>query len=200
MRTRDETAFEERKNRIMQACFECYAQNGLQGTGISALAKAAGVSKATLYIYFNDIDQLIIQSTEYCMSKVEDDFMALAPTAPDELLNFIERVPYWTAQKHGKKYKLMYQVYTHPKYNEYGKAFFKGVDERYTAYARQLEGKIGIPYEIATPLIFILVRACVHYALFEDDFYLQTQINVLKAGIEMLLNNDNISKKYLLKE
>lgn len=200
MRTRDETAFEERKNRIMQACFECYAQNGLQGTGISALAKAAGVSKATLYTYFNDIDQLIIQSTEYCMSKVEDDFMALAPTAPDELLNFIERVPYWTAQKHGKKYKLMYQVYTHPKYNEYGKAFFKGVDERYTAYARQLEGKIGIPYEIATPLIFILVRACVHYALFEDDFYLQTQIKVLKAGIEMLLNNDNISKKYLLKE
>ena len=35
-----------------------------------------------------------------------------------------------------------------------------------------LEPKLGIPYEKLTPLIFILIRACVHYALFEDEFYM----------------------------
>ena len=96
--------------------------------------------------------------------QVEDDFMEKAPTDPKDVLRFIEEVPYWTAKKHGKKYRLMYQVYTLPKYIEYGKKFFEGVNERYTEYAKQLEPKIGIPHTVITPLIFIFVRACV-YAL-----------------------------------
>ena len=81
----------------------------------------------------------------------------------------------------------MYQVYTHPKYREYGQKFFKGVDERYTEYAKSLEGKLGIPYERLTPLIFILIRACVHCALFEDEFYLESQIEVLTETLELFL-------------
>ncbi len=187
MRTRDEAAFAQRKIQIMEACFDCYAENGLQGTGIAALAQAAGISKAALYTYFADVDELIVQSTEYCMSKVEEDFMALAPTSPADVMRFIEEVPYWTAEKHGKKYRLMYQVYTHPKYISYGKKFFKGVDERYTAYAKYLESKIGIPYDVTTPLIFIFIRACVHYALFEDEYYLKAQMEVLKKAIVLFM-------------
>ena len=76
----------------------------------------------------------------------------------------------------------MYQIYTHPKYIEHGKKFFEGVNERYTEYAKLLEPKIGIPYTVITPLIFIFVRACVHYAMFEDEYYLKTQMEVLKQG------------------
>lgn len=189
MRIRKEEIFKEKKEQVMEACFECYAENGFHGTGLSTLAKNAGVSKATLYTYFKDIDELIIQSTEHCMSKVEDDFMSLAPKNQEELMKFIDEIPYWTKEKHGKKYRLMYQIYTHPKYNEAGKKFFKGVDERYTEYSKTLEEKIGIPYEITTPLIFILIRACVHFALFEDEFYLKTQLKVLKSAIKIYLES-----------
>ena len=187
MRTRNEETYSERKAAIMEACYNCYAENGLHGTGISALADAAGVSKATLYTYFKDVDDLIIESTAHCMSKVEDDFMEMAPTDPRDVMRFIEEVPYWTALKHGKKYRLMYQVYTHPKYIEHGKKFFEGVNERYTAYAKMLENKIGIPYTTITPLIFIFVRACVHYAMFEDEYYLNTQMDVLKRGVLLFM-------------
>lgn len=111
--------------------------------------------------------------------------MAKAPQNVEDLWRFIDEIPYWTAEKHGKKYRLMYQVYTHPKYIEYGKQFFQGVNKRYTEYSKLLESKIGIPYDITTPLIFILIRACVHYALFEDEFYLQSQIGVLKQSIQL---------------
>ena len=80
----------------------------------------------------------------------------------------------------------MYQVYTHPKYIEYGTEFFKGVNERYTEYAKILEPKIGIPYTVITPLIFIFVRASVHYALFEDEYYLKSQMEVLKQSLALL--------------
>ena len=63
----------------MEKCFECYAENGLTGTGMKALAKACGCTPGNLYLYFDNLDDLIIQSTAYCMEKVKDEFMAKAP-------------------------------------------------------------------------------------------------------------------------
>ena len=178
----------EKKIAIMEKCFDCYAEHGLNGTDVKMLADACGCTQGNLYAYFKNLDELIIESTAYCMSKVEDDFMEKAPKDPKDAMRFIEEIPYWTAKKHGKKYRLMYQIYTHPKYIEHGKRFFEGVNERYTEYAKLLEPKIGIPYTVITSLIFIFVRACVHYAMFEDEYYLKAQMDVLKQGVTLFAN------------
>ena len=180
-----------KKVSIMEKCFNGFTELGLHGTGIRSLAKHCGYNPSMIYTYFEDLDDLIIQSTEHCMSKVEDEFMKKAPTDVEDLWRFIDEIPYWTAKKHGKKYRLMYQVYTHPKYREHGKKFFEGVNERYTEYAKSLEPKLGIPFDKLTPLIFILIRACVHYALFEDEFYLKSQIAVLKETLELFIEKYN---------
>lgn len=180
---------QKKKEEIMEKCFDCYAEYGLGNVGIKALGKACGIASGSLYTYFDDLDDLVVQSTAYVMSKVENDFMSIAPKSADEVAKFIDEVPYWTAQKHGKKYRLMYQIYTNPKYIEEGKKFFEGVNERYTEYAKELEPKIGISHTMITPLIFILIRACVHYAMFEDEYYLTSQIAVLKKAISLLVMN-----------
>ena len=51
-----------RKREIMEKCFECYAENGLTGTGIKALAAACGCTTGNLYSYFSSVDELIIES------------------------------------------------------------------------------------------------------------------------------------------
>ena len=56
------------------------------------------------------------------------------------------------------------------------------------SYAKRLEPKIGIPYTVITPLIFIFVRACVHYAMFEDEYYLKSQMEVLKQGVALFVD------------
>ena len=198
MRTVNEEARKAKQIEIMEKCFDCYAEGGLSAVGVKAVAKACGCNVASLYQYFDNLDDLIVKSTEYCMSKVEADFMEKAPTDAQDLWRFIDEIPNWTAKKHGKKYRLMYQVYTHPKYREYGQKFFAGVDKRYTEYAKSLEPKLGIPYEKLTPLIFILIRACVHYALFEDESYLKSQIAVLKEALELFIakyNSKSVTKE-----
>lgn len=188
MRTVNEEARRTKQIEIMEACFDCYAENGLFAVGVKAVAEACGCNVASLYQYFDNLDDLIVKSTEYCMSRVEDEFMAKAPTDAETLIQFIDEIPYWTAEHHGKKYRLMYQVYTHPKYREYGRQFFEGVNRRYAEYARRLEGQLGIPWQKLTPLIFILIRACVHYALFEDEFYLKAQTGALKELLTLYMN------------
>ncbi len=186
---------EEKKREIMEKCYECYCDNGLRDTGIKELGKYCGMTSANLYGYFENVDDLIVQSTEYCMSKVEDGFMELAPKNPQDILRFIDEVPYWTAKEHGKKYRLMYQVYTHPKYLEHGKKFFDGVSMRYTKYAKELSPKLGIPVEILTGFIFIFVRAAVHYAMFGDEYYMKTQMEALKVSVLSISGNYNESRK-----
>ena len=187
MRVRNEESYQRKKAEIMEACYAAYARGGLSSTGIKALAEACGCSAAALYNYFDNLDDLIVQSTAHCMAKVEDEFMARAPRSAAELAAFIDETPYWTAREHGEKYRLMYQVYTHPKYREHGKEFFTGVNERYRAYAEELAAGLGLPAYVLVGLIFTFVRACVHYALFEDEEYLNAQLSVLKRGIGLLM-------------
>lgn len=178
---------EEKKREIMEKCFECYCDNGLRDTGIKELGKYCNMTSANLYAYFDSVDDLIVQSTAYCMAKVEDDFMALAPKSPEDILRFIDEIPYWTAKNHGKKYRLMYQVYMHPKYAEHGKKFVNGVSKRYTEYAKQLSQTLKIPADILSGFIFTFVRAAVHFALFEDEYYLKMQMQSLKLSVFALI-------------
>ena len=83
----------------MEKCFDCYAESGLAAVGVKPIASAGGCNGASLYQYFENLDDLIIQSTEHCMSKVENDFMAKAPTDVEDLWPFIDEIPYWTAKK-----------------------------------------------------------------------------------------------------
>lgn len=191
MRTLNEEQHEKRKIEIMEKCYECYAEHGLNNVGIKGLGKACNMASGCIYNYFENLDDLIIQATEHCMSKVEDDFMAKAPKNAEDIIRFIDEIPYWTAKNHGKKYRLMYQIYTNPKYIEHGKKFFEGVNERYTEYAKLLEPKTGIPHTVLVPLIFTLIRACVHYALFKEEYYLNAQTELLKKVIVLLTKTKN---------
>lgn len=182
---------EEKKKEIMEKCYECYCEKGFRDTGIKDLGRYCGMTSANLYAYFDNIDDLVVQSTAHCMAKVEDDFMALAPKSPSDLTRFIDEIPYWTAKNHGKKYRLMYQIYTHPKYIEHGKAFFDGVSKRYTEYARMLAPGLGLPVDVLAGFIFTFVRTAVHYALFEDEYYLKMQVKALKLSIFSVLGDVN---------
>ena len=101
MRTVNEKARRHKEIEIMETCFDCYAENGFTSVGVKAIAKACGCSSGSLYQYFDNLDDLIVKSTEYCMSKVEDEFMAKAPTDVEDLWRFIDEIPYWTAKNTG---------------------------------------------------------------------------------------------------
>ena len=186
---------EARKLELLETCFEVCCRHGLENTSLLMLSKACGLTNATLLHYFPSKDAIIIQATAHCMAKEEDDFMARAPRSFGDIERFFREMPAVTARLHGAKYRFMYQVYASPKFREQGKDFFRGVNVRYHQYAVELSGKLGLPAAYVQGMIYIFVRACVHYALFEDEEYLQLQLNAICASLTAYLAQESREKE-----
>lgn len=121
--------------------------------------------------------------------------MAKAPTSFEDIERFLNEMPYLTAKLHGKKYRFMYQVYSSSKYREQGKEFFKGVNVRYKEYADELSNKLGMPADYIQGMTYIFVRACVHYALFEDEEYLNLQLNAIRSSLKAYIKEKKEEKQ-----
>ena len=179
---------EKRRTEFLELCFDTFCEYGLENTSLKMLADACGVTNAALIYYFDSKDNIIIEATAHCMARVEDDFMARAPRSFEDIERFLREMPALTAKLHGAKYRFMYQVYASPKYREHGKAFFNGVNVRYRKYAEQLSGKLGLPADLIQGMTYLFVRACVHFALFEDEDYLQLQLNAIRAALRAIVS------------
>lgn len=129
------------------------------------------------------------------MAKAKDHIIAKAPTSFEDIKCFLNEKPYLTAKLHGKKYRFMYQVYSSPKYREQGKEFFKGVNVRYKEYANELSNKLGMPADYIQGMTYIFVRACVHYALFEDEEYLNLQLNAIRSSLKAYIKEKKEERK-----
>lgn len=181
----------ERRKEFLTICFDTFCETGLENTSLKMLSEACGVTNGNLIYYFGTKENLVVEATAYCMEKVEDDFMEQAPTNFEDIERFLREMPYLTAQLHGKKYRFMYQVYASPKYREEGKAFFEGVKIRYKKYAELLSKKLQMPSDYLQGMIYLFVRACVHYALFEDSEYLDSQLNAIRISLHAVLKIEN---------
>jgi TetR/AcrR family transcriptional regulator, multidrug resistance operon repressor len=68
MRTRDHL----KESSIREKAMKMVVKDGIEGFSMSKLAKAAGVSPATIYIYFKDKEDLILQLCKDASNKMAD--------------------------------------------------------------------------------------------------------------------------------
>ena len=48
-------------------------------------------------------------------------------------------------------------------------------------------GKLGMPADFIQGMTYLFVRACVHFALFEDEDYLQLQLNAIRTSLRAFI-------------
>ena len=176
-----EKGIPERREIFLETCFSVFCKNGLESTSLQMLADACGVTKGTLIYYFSTKDNIVTESTAYCMTKVEDDYVSRAPVDFNDMERFFREMPYIAAELHSDKYRTMYQVYTSPRYKEQGKAYLEGVKVRYREYAERFSYRLGLPADLVESIIYLFVHACIHYALFGYEEYLKLQIDMIRT-------------------
>ena len=69
MRTVNEEARRHKQIEIMEKCYDCYAENGFSSVGIKAIADACGCNVASLYQYFDNLDDLIVNAMVFSITQ-----------------------------------------------------------------------------------------------------------------------------------
>ena len=161
---------QQKKVEIMEKSFARYCETGLRDTGIKDLAKACGMTAPNFYSYFDNLDQLIVEATEHCMIKIENEILDKAPTTREEIVPFIEYI-------FGNSRELRIRQY-----------------ERYGVYAQNLEKVLGVSRYLILTWIISLEQAIIQYALFENE----TMYTLQKKSLENMANSMlNVSQSLL---
>lgn len=103
----------EKYHRILDAAIKVFAEQGFHQSTVSQIAKEAGVADGTIYLYFKNKDDILVQFYEYKTKQVFARFREAvdqADTAIDKLRNLI-RVHLEEFQKNHNM-AIVYQVET----------------------------------------------------------------------------------------
>jgi AcrR family transcriptional regulator len=89
---------EERPGQILSAALEVFGEHGLAAARLDDIAKRAGLSKGTIYLYFPNKEELFREMVRHTIvRKIEEserDFEVTSGSATETLTAFMRR--YWT--------------------------------------------------------------------------------------------------------
>lgn len=104
---------EERPAALLEAALDAFARHGYHATRLETVARAAGVSKGTVYTYFRNKDDLLRKALEHRLKRkydlVEAELGNFRGSSEEKLRLFLERA--WTralSPDWGRVHKLMH--------------------------------------------------------------------------------------------
>ena len=99
---------------ILEAAVKVFARQGFYQSTVAQIAKEAGVADGTIYLYFKNKDDILVQFFCYRTKQVFERFRAEVKTADnslDKLRNLIRR--HLTEFQRDRNMAVVYQVETH---------------------------------------------------------------------------------------
>ncbi len=83
---------EERPRQILDAAFETFAEHGLASARLEDIARRAGVSKGTIYLYYPSKEDLFREVVRHTVGDAIDEVerRLAGPTAMDDLNSFMD--------------------------------------------------------------------------------------------------------------
>ncbi|MBT8358428.1 MAG: TetR/AcrR family transcriptional regulator [Desulfobacterales bacterium] len=104
----------DKYKRILEAAVKVFAKQGFHQATISQIAKEAGVADGTIYLYFKNKDDILVQFFTFKTKQVFERFkkeVEKGKNAKDKLLNLIRH--HLTVFQRNKDMAVLYQAETH---------------------------------------------------------------------------------------
>ena len=101
-------------NQILEAAVKVFARQGFYQSTIAQIAKEAGVADGTIYLYFKNKDDILVQFFSYRTKQVFESFreeVDRAKTSSDKLRNLVRR--HLAEFQRDRDGAVVYQVETH---------------------------------------------------------------------------------------
>jgi TetR/AcrR family fatty acid metabolism transcriptional regulator len=121
----------DKYHRILEAAVRIFAKQGFHQSTVAQIAKEAGVADGTIYLYFKNKDDILVQFFSYRTKQVFEQFQAevdRASNSLDKLRNLIRR--HLEEFQRDRDGAIVYQVETH-QYDRLAEAQIKEMSKMY---------------------------------------------------------------------
>jgi AcrR family transcriptional regulator len=104
----------QKRENIAKSCFEIFAKNGFHNISVSQIAKTAGIGKGTVYEYFSNKEDIVLELME-CMQREYDPTLSTIinnqDITPKELLYSLYDIFIDNQNQHSEKREVLKQFF-----------------------------------------------------------------------------------------
>lgn len=170
---------EERKAEYLEHFADAFAENGIDKTSIKKLAGAAGINEASIYQYFKNKDEIIIELVKRYFNAVKEEIFPILTNEkyPAELR--MQRLMNYRFKTESRA-KFVIQVLTNPKYGETCLPELKNFLNSIHEVGDQLSHQLNLPEQVAESYIMVIYSALVSDRIFNCKGILSEELDFLQ--------------------
>lgn len=170
---------EIKKEIVLKKCFDCIVEMGIENASIRAFSDATGMTASSLYYWFKDKDEIVLNATAYGVREIVDKLFDYAMKNLENVEKMCTELP-TIVQKYEKVLKAVFQIATSPQYGKEIISVTTGFEGLYDIYALKLSEQLNKPYDDVRALVNLFISAIV-------DCTVWSEWDKLKKEMEFIL-------------
>ncbi len=160
---------------ILELSFDYLKQHGLENTSIRDLAKETDMSLGSIYYWFEDKEDFVVNSVKYGLIKSSTRIFKEAFDEINNFERFIGRVMELVEEEQSSL-RLVYQAATSPTFGDRIRKNAEPLNDTYAEYIDLLSKIIGVPFEEIRPLVYIFIATVLDYVVWDDYEFSKGQL------------------------
>ena len=168
---------EIKKDIVLQQCFECLTEKGIESITIKDFSAATGMAMSSIYYWFDDKDEIVLDAVEWGLHKNIDEIFDYAFKHTDDLIQLCNGIKK-LAQKNKKYFRLIFQITTSPRYGESVREFSSKLEYEYKRYTETLAEKLNMNFDKLYPFVNLFISVFVDCVMWDSwkkfDMEIQT--------------------------
>lgn len=171
-----------RRDAILKKCFNALVQDGIDGITIRSFSDATGMTASSLYYWFEDKDDIVIDATVYGLNYIVEILFDYAIKHIKDVYELCDGfVKYISDYK--SQIRLVFQVATSPVYGDEMRTHINKISLLYEVYAKKISNNFSIPYQILRVIVDNFISAIVDYVIWEDVDKVKRQMNYIVSVV-----------------
>lgn len=170
---------EERKILYLKCFMKAFAENGIDKTTIKKMARAADMSEASIYQYFKNKDEIIIDCVKLFFDNLQSEIF---PILKNEKLTMSQRME--KCLKFSKRYKsqekFAIQVLTSPSYGKLCAPVMREFQQNLGPVCDAISEQKSIPKDSAYPFLLLFFSVLYSGGITGDEAALAVQVDFLQ--------------------
>lgn len=176
------------KDTVLAKCFDCLVETGIEGASINNFSGSTGMTPSSLYYWFTDKDEIVLDDTEYGMKKVIGQLFDYAEKHINDIEQMRSGFPD-VVKKHSASLRVVFQIAASPKYGEKTVEMSDELLDLYDDYARKFSKQMNLSYEKVRLIVDLVVSTVIDAVIWNGWEKLSREIDTILSCLSLEFEN-----------